>query len=77
MEPDSHNLCEKLKPGFVRLPKRGRAIAMVKKKTLRSSQDPDVIDRFTTTNLQCLVPFHVWHVTGFTLTLVDYVDCTC
>ena len=38
---------------------------------------PDVINLFTRTSLQCLVPFRLWHVTGFTLTLVDYVDCTC
>ena len=35
---------------------------------------PDIIHCFTRVNLHCLVPFHLWHITGFTLTLVDYVD---
>ena len=38
---------------------------------------PDIIHRFTASNLQCLVPFHLWHVTGFTCILVDYIDHAC
>ena len=38
---------------------------------------PDIIRSFTTTNLQCVVPFHLWHVTGFTIPLVDHVTDMC
>ena len=38
---------------------------------------PDIIHRFTASNLQCLVPFRLWHVTGFTCILVDYIDHAC
>ena len=38
---------------------------------------PDIIHRFTASNLQCLVPFRLWHVTRFTCILVDYIDHAC
>ncbi len=38
---------------------------------------PAIIHHFTTSKLQCLVPFHLWHITGFTDTFMEYVDHVC
>ena len=34
---------------------------------------PDIIRSFAARNLLCLVPFHLWHITGFTLPLLEYI----
>ena len=36
---------------------------------------PTIINRFTG-NLRCLLPFHLWHRTGFTIPLLEYVTDT-
>ena len=38
---------------------------------------PDIIHRFTRHNLQSLLPFRLWHITGFTVILADYIDHMC
>lgn len=38
---------------------------------------PDIISMFDTLNLQCMVPFRLWHITGFTNSLIDYIDDLC
>ena len=34
---------------------------------------PSIIKLFTAGNLRCLLPFHLWHRTGFTIPLLEYI----
>ena len=38
---------------------------------------PDILHRFTMNNLQIFIPFRLWHRTGFTVLLIDYIDHMC
>ena len=35
---------------------------------------PDILHQFSRSQLSCLVPFHLWHIAGFTTFFMDYVD---
>ena len=35
---------------------------------------PDILSRFKVQNLGCVVPFHLWHISGFTKSLMEYID---
>ena len=38
---------------------------------------PDFIHQFTSQNLKSILPFHLWHITGFTATLMNYIENQC
>ena len=41
------------------------------------AHNPGIIKSFTTGHIRCLLPFHLWHRTGFTVPLLEYVTDMC
>ena len=35
---------------------------------------PDILHQFSRSQLSCLVPFHLWHIAGFTTFFMEYLD---
>ena len=38
---------------------------------------PDILHQFTIQHLESVIPFHLWHIAGFTKSLMDYIDSLC
>ena len=41
------------------------------------AHNPGIIKSFSSGHLRCLLPFHLWHRTGFTIPLLEYVTDMC
>lgn len=39
--------------------------------------NPDIVCQFKALNMQSCVPFHLWHISGFTNALIDYIESLC
>ena len=38
---------------------------------------PDILYQFKSDHLASVIPFHLWHISGFTKSLMDYIENLC